>query len=378
MRILAIDTSTAAASAALMEDGFLRCEYILNDGKKHSEKLINLMDIVIKSCGLEAKDIDVFAYSKGPGSFTGLRVGAAAVKGIAQALDKPVIGVPTLDGLAYSLWGWRGIICPILDAQRSMVYSSIYRLEEEKLIKIEDYRAIDVDNLIETLNRFNEHIAFLGDGVPMFKGKLEMGLRAAHFAPDRSLFPKASSIAALAAFKYEKGEIFSYNNMELYYIRKSQAEVEYAKKHKACIEPMRASDIEEVYQIERMCFTTPWSLDSFTSEINNNLAKYIVAKVDGKIVGYGGMWIVIDEGHITNIAVHPDYREQGIGEALVKSLIVLAKEHNAYRITLEVRPSNAAALNLYKKFGFQVAGTRKGYYSDTREDALIMWKETYS
>ena len=113
MRILAIDTSTAAASAALIENGNLCCEYILNDGKKHSEKLINLIDMVIKSCGLEVNDIDAFACSTGPGSFTGLRVGASAIKGIAQALNKPIIGIPTLDGLAYNLWGYRGFICPV-------------------------------------------------------------------------------------------------------------------------------------------------------------------------------------------------------------------------------------------------------------------------
>lgn len=376
MKILAIDTSTAAASAALMDNGYLRCEYMLNDGKKHSEKLINIMDLVIKNSGLEAKDIDAFAYSMGPGSFTGLRIGAAAVLGMAQALNKPVIGIPTLDGLAYNLWGERGIICPMLDAQRNMVYSSLYGFQGDKLVKHEDLRAIGIDNLIEKLNNFDEDITFLGDGVLIFKDKLENSLKAAHFAPPASLFPRASSLAALAALKYEKGEISSYKDIELYYIRKSQAEVEYAKKHKADIQLMKTEDIGEVYDIERMCFTTPWSLESFAYEINNNnLAKYIVAKVDGKIIGYGGIWIVVDEGHITNIAVHPDYRGQGIGEALVKSLIGIAKEHNVVRITLEVRPTNTAALNLYKKFGFKVEGLRKGYYVDTKEDALIMWAE---
>lgn len=375
MKILAIDTSTAAASAALMDDGYLLCEYILNDGKKHSEKLINIMDLVIKNSGMKAKDIDAFAYSMGPGSFTGLRIGAAAVLGMAQALDKPVIGIPTLDGLAYNLWREKGIICPMLDAQRNMVYSSIYGFEGDKLVKYEDFRAIDIDKLIEKLNSLDEDITFLGDGVTIFKDKLEKGLKSVYFAPAVNLFPRASSIAALAAIKYEKGEISSYRDIELCYIRKSQAEVEYANKHKADIQIMKAEDIGEVYEIEHMCFTTPWSLESFAAEINNNLAKYVVAKVDGKVVGYGGVWIVIDEGHITNIAVHPDYRGQGIGEALVKSLIALAKEHNVTRITLEVRPTNTAALNLYKKFGFIIQGIRKGYYEDTKEDALIMWAE---
>jgi tRNA threonylcarbamoyladenosine biosynthesis protein TsaB len=375
MRILAVETSTSAASTALMEDGHLRCEYILNDGKKHSEKLINLIDMVLKSYGMKVKDVDAFAYSMGPGSFTGLRIGAAVIKGIAQATDRPIIGIPTLDGLAYNLWGRSGLICPILDAQRNMVYSSIYNYKGDQLVMLEDYRAIDIDNLIEKLDSFNDDVTFLGDGVSIFEDRLKKGLKNIYFAPAGSLFPRASSIASLAAFKYKRGDVMSYKDLSLNYIRKSQAEVEYAKKHKVVIQPMKAEDIKGVHEIETMSFTTPWSLEAFTSEINNELSKYVVAKIDGKIVGYGGMWSIIDEGHITNIAVHADYRGQGIGNAIVKSLIKIAKENNVARMTLEVRPTNIAAIDLYKKYGFEVAGLRKNYYFDTGEDALIMWKE---
>jgi ribosomal-protein-alanine N-acetyltransferase len=139
---------------------------------------------------------------------------------------------------------------------------------------------------------------------------------------------------------------------------------------------MKFEDIDQVCEIENLSFTTPWSRESFESEITkNNLAKYLVAKVDGRVAAYGGMWVVLDEGHITNIAVHPDYRGQKIGERLVQTLIGTAKENNVANITLEVRASNEVARNLYRKLGFEDSGLRKGYYSDTGEDAVIMWKE---
>lgn len=376
MRILAIDTSTAAASAALIENGNLCCEYILNDGKKHSEKLINLIDMVIKSCGLEVNDIDAFACSTGPGSFTGLRVGASAIKGIAQALNKPIIGIPTLDGLAYNLWGYRGFICPVLDAQRNMVYSSLYRFELNDLLKIKDFYAVEIDSLINELSSLNDDIVFLGDGVPVFKNKIENSLKRIYFAAAGSFYPRASSIASLAIIKYKKGQVSKYNNIELHYIRKSQAEVEYEKKHNVSIEIMKGIDIDEVLKVEELCFKTPWSYESFVSEIyKNNLARYIVAKLDGRIVGYAGMWFVLDEAHITNIAVHPNFRNRGIGDKLVKETLKIANENELKRITLEVRNSNGQAIRLYEKNGFKVEGIRKGYYADTHEDALIMWAE---
>lgn len=376
MRILAIDTSTAAASSAIIEDGRLLCEFTINDGRKHSEKLMNIINIALENSGIEISQIDAFACSIGPGSFTGLRLGAAAVKGLGQAMNKPLIAVPTLEALAYNIFPYKGLICPMLDAQRKMVYSSLYRIEDNKLIKLEDYRAIDIDRLINRLEEYGEEIVILGDGVPIFGQKLKDALPNVVEASSATLYPRASSVAALAEKLYKEGKALNYNELELYYIRKSQAEVEYDKKEKVEIVPMTGEDIKSVYDVECKSFITPWSLESFTSEIyNNNMAKYLVAKIDGKVVGYGGMWIILDEGHITNIAVHPDHRGKKIGDALVKALINLAGENDVKRMTLEVRPSNWTAINLYKKYGFKEAGVRKGYYQDTGEDAIIMWLE---
>lgn len=136
---------------------------------------------------------------------------------------------------------------------------------------------------------------------------------------------------------------------------------------------MKESDIEEVLEIENSCFSTPWSKDAFKMEIKNKFANYVVAKVNGKTVGYGGIWLIIDEGHITNIAVKKEFRSMKVGSHILEALANLCKERNVTSMTLEVRKSNISAQKLYEKYGFKEVGLRKAYYSDNNEDAIIMW-----
>ncbi|MGX4598214.1 ribosomal protein S18-alanine N-acetyltransferase [Faecalimicrobium sp. JNUCC 81] len=141
------------------------------------------------------------------------------------------------------------------------------------------------------------------------------------------------------------------------------------------IEMMTSKDIDGVFEVEKNCFEHHWSKDAFSKELKNDVARYLVAKIDGKVVGYVGIWFVMDEGHITNVAVHSDYRGRKIGDELVKKLVKLCKENKIVSMTLEVRVSNIVAQNLYKKYGFKLAGIRKEYYSDNKEDAMIMWND---
>ncbi|MDK2992536.1 MAG: [ribosomal protein S18]-alanine N-acetyltransferase [Clostridiales bacterium] len=137
---------------------------------------------------------------------------------------------------------------------------------------------------------------------------------------------------------------------------------------------MRLSDLDDVEEIERLCFPTPWSKEAFRTEIMRNFcARYAVARLNGRVVGYIGMWLVIDEAHITNVAVHPDYRHRGIGEKLMRYMMKMAVDIGISRMTLEVRKSNIVAQKLYKKLGFEESGIRKGYYLSNNEDAIIMW-----
>lgn len=135
------------------------------------------------------------------------------------------------------------------------------------------------------------------------------------------------------------------------------------------------ADVDDIYEIETECFPDPWSRDALVYEFTENpRAFYIVAELDGNVVGYAGLWWIADEGHITNVAVKPGYRNRHIGEGIIKVMVEFTSEEGIRHHTLEVRPSNTAAINLYSKFGFEVEGVRKEYYANNKEDALIMWR----
>lgn len=137
---------------------------------------------------------------------------------------------------------------------------------------------------------------------------------------------------------------------------------------------MKDEDIDQILEVELASFTTPWSREAFYNEIHNNkFAVYIVLEEDKKIIGYCGAWVVIDETHVTNLAILPEYRGRKLGEALLKKMMSVAKEMGAKSMTLEVRVTNDVAQSLYRKLGFQNGGIRKNYYSDNQENALVMW-----
>lgn len=138
---------------------------------------------------------------------------------------------------------------------------------------------------------------------------------------------------------------------------------------------MEVADVEAICAIEQESFNIPWTREAFINELTNNmLAKYMVLEVDGVVAGYVGMWLIVDEAHITNIAIASAYRGRGYGEQLMTELAALAQYMGMRAMTLEVRVSNQVAINLYTKIGFENAGIRKGYYSDNGEDAMVMWR----
>nr|WP_079914609.1 MULTISPECIES: ribosomal protein S18-alanine N-acetyltransferase [unclassified Paenibacillus] len=139
---------------------------------------------------------------------------------------------------------------------------------------------------------------------------------------------------------------------------------------------MQMDDIPAICEIEQEAFTTPWTAGAFQNELTNNqFARYMVMECDGEIAGYGGMWLIMEEAHVTNVAVRKKYRGQKLGERLMRELQKTASFFGAVRMTLEVRPSNQVAINLYEKLGFYSVGLRRGYYTDNREDAMIMWAD---
>ena len=172
MKILALDSSGIVASVAVIEDDILLAEYTVNYKKTHSQTLLPMLDEVVKMTELDLETIDAIAVAAGPGSFTGLRIGSATAKGLGLALKKPLIAVPTVDALAYNLYDVSGLICPIMDARRSQVYTGIYRFEEHKLVAVKQQWASPMTELIEELNKLGEPVTFLGDGVPVFRSMI--------------------------------------------------------------------------------------------------------------------------------------------------------------------------------------------------------------
>lgn len=228
MNILAVDTSANVASAALVCDGVLMAESMLNNKKTHSEKLMPMIDAILTNSGKDISEIDLFAVANGPGSFTGLRIGVSAVKGLAHAVGKPIVGISTLEGLAYNLFETDGLISPIMDARRSQVYNAVYKWENGDFKEVIAPRAVSLEECIGGFEN-EPKVYFLGDGVPVYREKIEksMGERAV-FVPANSLNQRASSLAVLAEKRADKA--VDYNTLMPFYLRKPQAEREYEEK----------------------------------------------------------------------------------------------------------------------------------------------------
>ena len=165
MKILGLDSSGIVASVAVVEDDILVAEYTVNYKKTHSQTLLPMLDEIAKMTELDLNTIDAIAVAAGPGSFTGLRIGSATAKGLGLALKKPLVAVPTVEGLAYNLYDTQGLICPIMDARRKQVYTGIYRFEAHRLVTVEDQMAVPMEELITKLNAYQQPVTFLGFGV---------------------------------------------------------------------------------------------------------------------------------------------------------------------------------------------------------------------
>lgn len=231
MKILSLDSATESATCAILDDDKMLGEITFNYKKQHSVILMNMVDFLLNNLNLCVKDIDGFVVSKGPGSFTGLRIGAATIKGLSQGCGKPFVSVSSLDALAYNLAYTSGIICPILDALRGNVYTAIYKFNGNKLEKIEDYSVISITELIDKLKTFNEKVTFIGDGVAKFKEDILNNLNNSCFAPTHLNLVKASSLGELGINLLKSGIEDSAYTFSPLYIRKSQAEREYEKKN---------------------------------------------------------------------------------------------------------------------------------------------------
>ena len=223
MRILAVDTSSSVATAAVVDGEKLVAEEILNNKLTHSQTIMPMIDAVLAKSELEATDIDVFAAVTGPGSFTGLRIGVSAIKALAHAFNKPCVAVSTLEAMAYNFAFSDKLICPIMDARRGEVYNAIYRFDGNELQEVRGARAITLEECLEDVKQLGEQTIFLGDGLPVFRDRIDEVLG------DMALFAPANlnaQMAASAAVAAKNKEQIEYSRLAPVYLRKSQAERE--------------------------------------------------------------------------------------------------------------------------------------------------------
>ena len=230
MLVLSVDSSYSTAPCALIKDDKILAEINLNDKKQHSVILMRLIDSILKEYEIDINDIDAFIISRGPGSFTGLRIGMATLKGLAFASKKPLISVSTLDALAYNSISFQGIICPIMDALRDNIYTCLYKNENNNLTPLIKEQCLNINELVTILKEQTLPIIFVGDGVAKHKEFLQENIPNSFFAPNHSNFPKASSVGELGIKKINDGVIENIDSINPIYLRKSQAEREYEKR----------------------------------------------------------------------------------------------------------------------------------------------------
>lgn len=230
MKILAIESSSTVASVAIISDEILIAEYTINRKQTHSQTLLSMIDEIVKMSEINLDDIDAIAVSGGPGSFTGLRIGSSTGKGLGLALNKPMIHIPTMDSMAYNFFGTEHIICPMLDARRSQVYSGIYEFDAELVIKRKQNLSL-INDVVNELNELGRSVILLGDGVPVNYEYIQENLKVPFmFAPQHLNRNKASSVAALAVQYYKNGLTEHAREHLPNYLRASQAERELQEK----------------------------------------------------------------------------------------------------------------------------------------------------
>lgn len=231
MKLLAIEASTLVASVALATEDSIVAEFTVNNKKTHSQTLLPMIDVIVQNVGWKLDELDYIAVTNGPGSFTGLRIGAATAKGLAQALNKKVIAVSSLEALAMNGVNYSGVVVPIMDARRDNVFTGIYEFNNGKLNIVSEQKAQSIYELVEELNTLNKDVLFIGDGIRAYSDIISNNIKVQYeFAKPFIREQRASSVVMRAYDYIEQGNYVSSENLEVNYLRKSQAERELEEK----------------------------------------------------------------------------------------------------------------------------------------------------
>ena len=226
MKILAVDSSSVTASVAVVDGGKVISEFFMNAGLTHSETLAPMIDAALRNSHTEPEDIDLYAVTTGPGSFTGLRIGAAIVKGMAFACAKQCVGISSLEALAYNTYMDNGIVCACMDARCNQVYTALFEVKDGKILRITEDKADMISDLSEQLNRIDKNIEFIGDGAEICYNSTVGSENADKYflAPQYNRYVQGHNISRVAVKKYETGEVCSADQLSLNYLRIPQAQ----------------------------------------------------------------------------------------------------------------------------------------------------------
>ena len=427
MKILSIDTSSKICGVTISDNEKVLIHLSNDDEKTHSVKLMPMVDTSFKSTNLTLVDISLLAVCTGPGSFTGVRIGIATIKAFSDVKHIPIVGVSSLESLAYNVIEKisdleNTLICSLIDAKNNNVYCGVYNFssnaggntvcnqigmfaedidttisrikdiifnsdntsEEISIIKTSSKKDTEACNI--TLSKFN-NLIFVGDGAIVHQEKLKTAFDfnvvpdsnttsatsttsiLVQFAEDNYNLQNSNSVAKSALSKYNQGNFGYSSSISPIYLKKSQAER--ALEEKIKILPMSDSDIDAITPNFETEFDKFWNINTLKNDFANPNSTYIIAKLDDEIVGFAGFLKICDEANIMNIVTKVDKRLLGIGSKLMQALIDEAKKQNLTSITLEVNDKNFQAIKLYEKFGFKRIGLRKKYYNNT-DDAILM------
>lgn len=381
MKILVCDTSNQNCSAGVYDDGREIAYELSFETRTHSETFMPLVHRVMEQAKITHQELDAYAITVGPGSFTGIRIGLAAVKGMALAADKPCISVSSTEALARSCENATAtsreetILIPAIDARNNRVFARAFEDDTMKTLIPED--AYDADDLAKKIKNMPEvvygtrrQLLVVGSGAEVMKQAFERNKVHinVYCAKGAAITPKGVAGAAFA-----NPELISARDVKATYCAVSQAERlrknDTAQEYK--IRPATAEDVDRIMCLEEGAIPHPWQRNEIEKLITEENKCAFVTEKNGHIACYIGCDIVLDEGNIGNLVTEEEERGKGLATAILKRLLEYLKEQGVKKVYLEVESTNTAALVVYKKCGFKSYNIRKGYFGAGR-DAILM------
>lgn len=380
MKILSIDTSSKICSVAVLEDNKVLKLMHNKDEREHSETLMPMINELLNSLNITLDNIDLVACSKGPGSFTGIRIGIATVKAFADAKNIPVIGINSLEALAFSgisLKG-NGEYVSVIDARNDNVYFAIYKMKNGKFSIYKNPDVMSISDMIVYIDNLKLPTYFIGDISPEKIEPLYSAQIAKEKANSESIYGHeyienypslAIGIALAAKNKFDLGIYENSDILSPMYLRKPQAQrIKEGITDDIAILEMSYTDLEKI-KLNYEKFPNIWDYGVLEEDYQNS--KYFVIKQNEEIYGFVGIRIVFEEMEIINIVTRIDKRNEGFASNLFSYIIKYATQNDIQKINLEVSSKNFNAIKLYKNFGFEDVGKREKYYKNG-DDAILM------